>query len=292
MKKIIGIVATVLILSGCGTSSETFDSINTTETTTENTAIDYPEPDIYGYTPKYYQLNSDEQLVYDTIALGYMNLTPEIIIPSEINKEQLKKIQMAVMLSIEQQMYVPFRAYSFTYNDDGTIYSMTPEYNETKESVEEIKNKMEQKAEEIISLITPDMTQADIVKLFHDTIILNCSYADEYKYSGSAYGALIEGTARCEGYSRAMLYLCSKVQIPCELIIGTASGEPHMWNMVAIEEKWYNIDITWDDPKFNEEYISYKYFNVSDTQIQKTHKVDEKNIYPVSYSSYYSCSKK
>lgn len=53
----------------------------------------------------------------------------------------------------------------------------------------------------------------------------------------------------CEGYARAFNVLCDKVGIPCVLVDGTANGAAHMWNYVQLEEKWYAVDITWNDPK-------------------------------------------
>lgn len=63
----------------------------------------------------------------------------------------------------------------------------------------------------------------------------------------------IEGPV-CEGYSRAFMLLCHKLNIPCVLVDGKAyasstkpAGE-HMWNYVCINNCWYAADITWNDP--------------------------------------------
>ena len=57
----------------------------------------------------------------------------------------------------------------------------------------------------------------------------------------------------CEGYSRAMKVLCDAADIPCVLVDGDAvardgSEEPHMWNYVQIDDGWYAVDTTWNDP--------------------------------------------
>ena len=41
-----------------------------------------------------------------------------------------------------------------------------------------------------------------------------------------------------------------KLYIPCYFAIGYA-GEDHAWNIVKIGEKFYNIDLTFDDPVEN-----------------------------------------
>ena len=62
----------------------------------------------------------------------------------------------------------------------------------------------------------------------------------------------------CEGYARAFKVLCDKLGIPCTLVDGFAkssashTGEAHMWNYVQMEdEKWYAVDVTWNDPTVN-----------------------------------------
>lgn len=58
----------------------------------------------------------------------------------------------------------------------------------------------------------------------------------------------------CEGYARAFKVLCDAADIPCVLVSGdakstvngTAGG--HMWNYVLLEDSWYAVDPTWNDP--------------------------------------------
>ncbi len=267
------------------TSETTSLSVALSESFTE---VSLPNPNIYGYTPKYYQLNSEEQIVYNELAKGLVRFSKDIPISQKITQEQVKKIYLAVLTTIEQQMYAPVRNYTIMMGDDsGLVTSIQPQYKESLETAENLRIKLDEKAYEIISQITPEMTEVDIIKLFHDNIILNCSYGQS-EYSGSAYGALVEGVAQCEGYSRAMTYLCQKISIPCEIITGTSNGSAHMWNMIETDGKWYHIDVTWDDPILSnhiEDYISYKYFNLDDTAISATHRTDEKFLYPVAYSS-------
>lgn len=58
----------------------------------------------------------------------------------------------------------------------------------------------------------------------------------------------------CEGYARALKVLCDRLGIGCTLVEGdakaTATGktEPHMWNYVQVDDGWYAVDVTWNDP--------------------------------------------
>ena len=56
----------------------------------------------------------------------------------------------------------------------------------------------------------------------------------------------------CEAYARALKVLCDRSNIDCVLVDGTAisnSGSgAHMWNYVKLNDKWYGVDVTWNDP--------------------------------------------
>ena len=60
----------------------------------------------------------------------------------------------------------------------------------------------------------------------------------------------------CEAYARALKVLCDRLEIPCVLVDGGAASSsidppgPHMWNYVYLEQedKWYAVDVTWNDP--------------------------------------------
>ena len=93
------------------------------------------------------------------------------------------------------------------------------------------------------------------IKYVHDWMIDTIEY-DSYFEAEEPYsisGALTEGKAVCEGYARSFKYIMDKLGIPCVLVSGTGKNsegemESHAWNYVQIDEKWYAIDVTWDDP--------------------------------------------
>lgn len=74
-----------------------------------------------------------------------------------------------------------------------------------------------------------------------------CTYGEDGSAPHTAYGALIEGKAVCDGYAEAFLLLCNAADIPCLLVSGTAEGIPHAWNLVFADGHWYHTDCTWSD---------------------------------------------
>ncbi len=93
------------------------------------------------------------------------------------------------------------------------------------------------------------------IREVHNWIIDNIEYDInlETQEPYSISGALTEGRAVCEGYARSFKYIMDGLDIPCVLVsgIGTNSNgetESHAWNYVMLDNKWYAVDVTWDDP--------------------------------------------
>lgn len=81
----------------------------------------------------------------------------------------------------------------------------------------------------------------------YDQVHKNNEY---YHLNATAYGALVNHTAGCQGYSVAMYRLLKEAGVNSRILTGTVKWEGntefHAWNIVEIEEKYYNIDVTWD----------------------------------------------
>ena len=89
--------------------------------------------------------------------------------------------------------------------------------------------------------------------LLHDALAGRVTYtADQSSRSTStAYGALVQGAALCEGYAHALTLLCRLSGIPCSMVIGMAdSGSAtslHAWNAVEIGGELLITDCTFND---------------------------------------------
>lgn len=93
------------------------------------------------------------------------------------------------------------------------------------------------------------------VKRVHDYIIENTEYDQNLTNNNiyNVYGTIMQHYAVCEGYSKSMKYLLDAANIPCVIVCGVAQNsngqaESHAWNYVKLDDKWYAIDATWDDP--------------------------------------------
>ena len=99
---------------------------------------------------------------------------------------------------------------------------------------------------------------------------------ENYSYfeSHSAYGALMNGLCVCEGYSKALTLLLKQYGIES----GIVKNDVHGWNYVKISDKYYHIDLTYDDAKDEKTPYPYKYFNITTDQMSVDHTWTTANI--------------
>ena len=120
--------------------------------------------------------------------------------------------------------------------------------------VEDATSYLENIKEQMIEQTSNDDVYTKIAKV-HNWLIYFISYeeGETSKDEHTIYGALRNGKAVCEGYARAFKYLMDGLNVPCVLVSGTALNsqgetETHAWNYVQINNNWYAVDVTWDDP--------------------------------------------
>ncbi len=80
-------------------------------------------------------------------------------------------------------------------------------------------------------------------------------HVDEKSTSRTVYDGLIYGEGVCEAYTRTFKAILDRLGIPCICVYGIYSpkstiNEPHIWNYVQIDGKWYGVDVTHDDPGY------------------------------------------
>ena len=145
-------------------------------------------------------------------------------------------------------------------------------------------------AEITARIINDSMSSVDKIKAIHDWLVNNTEYDTEGYEIGNispdsytAEGLFKTGRAVCEGYSKAFQQMAESAGFEVIKVNGigvNSSGttETHAWNQVKVDGKWYNIDVTWDDPVANGDIgfdnLRYKYFLVPDSVIANDHIAD------------------
>ena len=177
-------------------------------------------------------------------------------------RESLKKSAVAVCYDHPEYSWILTGGiyFNFSYGGSGTEFTVkqvkitlcVPTFASNMSA-------MDSKINEIVSS-APSTTLQEKLKFFHDKICELTTYNDSAAgivgssvpanllYAWSPYGTFTGQSVVCEGYARAFKMLCDKAGIPCALISGTGNGGAHMWNAVQMDdEKWYGVDVTWDD---------------------------------------------
>lgn len=152
------------------------------------------------------------------------------------------------------------------------------EYKYDKETYDKMVKAYDKATNKILSKFTEGMSTYNKIKTIHDEIIKNAVYDLESADNDNIYGALVDNKAKCDGYARTFTYVCGKAGIRTVTVIGNdltvkSKENGHMWNKVYYNKKWYNIDVTWDDPVSDmKDNLQYDYFMVSDKALKNTHK--------------------
>ena len=125
------------------------------------------------------------------------------------------------------------------------------------------------RVDELVKEAEPLLNDYDKLKYFHDTIINNCVYDAAAPNAHTAYGALCEGRAVCDGYAMAFQLLCEKAGLAAIPVYGkgtdyTGKVVDHIWNKVVCGGEWFVVDVTWDDPVGNDQVLRYDYFLIDD----------------------------
>ncbi len=203
-------------------------------------------------------------------------------------KEVMNTLFNAYKEVASKNEYTNYNRSNVSYGLNGSpgnyTFTLKITYRETKEQTEYV---MKQ-AKAIVSSITQaGMDDHEKVKAIHDYVVKHISYDTSYK-AYTAYEALVNRSAVCQGYALLTYQLLKEAGIENHFVVGTGDGQPHAWNLVKIENKWYHLDTTFDDPVPDEQgRVTYSYFNLSDEQIARNHEWN-RGEYPQATTNYYS----
>jgi len=160
----------------------------------------------------------------------------------------------------------------FQYNADG----MKVDYTCTRAQAAARITAMNTEITKIFAAMPAALSEYDRELYFHDYLLDKNSYEfaavaspESHLDAFSAYGALITGRIVCEGYSRGWQLLLYHSGINASLVVGHTNpdSQPHMWNMMKIDGKWYFSDLTWDDGA----EMPYMYFNLRENDVASDH---------------------
>lgn len=266
--------------------------------TTTYATNEYAKKENYNYVNattvfKAYSKNDLHDIIYTIVDSGqtdftfycdddYMNCQKDI---SNLSNEEN-------YLTILNNFVHPYNSYNKLYISTNNLGKITITIDKlyTDEQISYINETLDSIQEEII---TSDMTIVEKIKAFHDYIINNTVYDEkranmikESVYSNNelqshkANGVLSNHLALCSGYTDIMAIFLNRLEVKNFKI----ANENHIWNALYLDNKWYHLDLTWDDPvtSTGENILIDDFFIINDKQLKTKdtiqHVYDE-NIY-------------
>ncbi len=205
---------------------------------------------------------------------------------------QLSTTSMGVLTkelktAIQSDAYLAMDISSYNYTLMGNQADFSVVYNESRSQYQSVLQGVKRV---IARIIKPGMDVYQKEKAIHDYVVLNTAY-DLSLQNYTAYDALFQHSAVCQGYAMLTYQLLNAAGIPNILISGTATNstfgtQSHAWNEVDLNGKWYQLDTTWDDPVPNQPgQVQYNYFNLTSAQMAKDHRWN-KNGLPVANTNF------
>lgn len=121
-------------------------------------------------------------------------------------------------------------------------------------------------------------------RIVYERIIRSLTYKDHSEsrnkpkdYDHNIVGPVLQGSGVCESFSCLLILALRKVGIPCIRVSGYGKNEAHCWNLAWINGSPAHLDITWDSVNENGD-VGYFYFNLTDEQITRDHKITTKGL--------------
>lgn len=223
--------------------------------------------------PYYGMLDTQMQSLYRQIYANADSLQKSFapVVATTVN--QLKNVFEAVCNDHPELFWLE-TGYSCKYRQDGSCVEIDLEFNRLANDLTAAKTAFETQAQNLLSGAQGLRTDYEKEKYIHDALLTRVEYNTAAELNQSAYSAMVNGQSVCAGYARAFQYLMQQLGIPCYYCTGY-SGENHAWNIVRLQEDYYNVDSTWDDTA----PPTYDYFNCTDADYASTHVRQSLSVY-------------
>lgn len=215
--------------------------------------------------PYYGMLDQELQQLYRQIYANAMERNTSFAPVITVGINRVKDVVEAVYNDHPELFWVETE-YSCKYNKRGICLEITLKYNDTAKDLSASQKLFEAQAQAIVQEAAKKSSDYEKELFVHDALVKRVDYNANATRNQSAYSALVEGKSVCAGYARAFQYLMQQLSIPCYYCTGY-SGDSHAWNIVKLDGRYVNVDVTWDDTNPS----TYDYFNKTDIDYAGTH---------------------
>jgi hypothetical protein len=179
--------------------------------------------------------------------------------------KDLTSFQQAVQANYPELFYWSSTSY---YHNGTYVTSIRPVYTVDKDSAMSMLAEFYNEADKYLALVNDNMSNLEIALVLHDAIVNDVAYELPDVAKKQTYSFMIEKIGYCDLYSKVYAYLLSQCGIRSEIVFSDDMN--HQWlKAELIPGRYFNIDITWDDPTPNVNgRVLHTYFGLSDTALQ------------------------
>ncbi len=248
---------------------------------------DYPVYDgrnVYEYWKE--TLNEEQQILYEEIKESYLqfknNFSTQL---NEISTKEFQEVYSAILLDHVEifwlDSYLAPKKIT-NYNTINTNKKIQLYYSYSLDEAKEVKSRIETKYNEIIEEAKKQENDFKKIKYVHDKLIEISQYHDYTDEEIDSYQSIVSifdsGNTVCAGYAYGFKFIMDQLgikSITTRDIGNKDESKNHIWNMVELYGKWYNLDITWDNKIKTEGSISYNYFLKKNDQFYTDHRMQK-----------------
>ena len=186
--------------------------------------------------------------------------------------ETLKELRSEILFEHPEIFWTSTaESWSFSYSGRSSVTKLKfPGCSLTASQVSDMQSKCNKAISQIKSWVSKSGATSDDekCKVVHDWLVRKCLYNKTALVKGgpmsygnfnpwTSYGALAYANDAdksytgpvCQGYTLAFNWALDELGISSDCVLETASnGMQHMWSRVKIDDNWYNVDATHDDP--------------------------------------------
>lgn len=192
-------------------------------------------------------LSPPEQAVYRDIVAGLLaNRRAIYIRQAQAQTETVRRIVNAVNLDHPELFYVDFWRFQLTSSPLPMGRLLEFRMLLDREPSMAVTHALDARAAALQRAVQGRRSREACYFLIAKKIASTTEYADTDNtfWNHTAAGPILHHRAVCEGIAKLYLFLCQRVDLPCAIVVGTANGVPHAWNMVELKGRKRFIDVT------------------------------------------------
>ena len=214
-----------------------------------------------GYTYYRYSLKGEDLQLYNDLLEGILSFQERIIVPKEMSNRHIFEIYTMIQRDWPSLYHI---VNSLHFPSSSTTKFARPKYVMDEAAYHRDYPRVTAFLERCSSHLS-QYGEFDKIRILHDTIRRHVVYHDtSTPNEHNVLGCIVDRKAVCESIAKTFKLLCDVNRIPCVVVFGyldlmsernRAVGKKtpeeerrnnHAWNVVQLDGKWYNVDITND----------------------------------------------